>query len=91
MLPSPGGGDTSKRLPVRGMGSFFTDHYIELGERCLWNFDCRRGDGEGEDKPWEDVGYKNATEKLQRLMASVYKSTAIFFISTCRVLGEWIA
>ena len=50
MLPSPAGGDILRRLPVRGMGGFFTDYHMELGEPCLWIFDCKRGDGEGEDK-----------------------------------------
>ena len=78
MLPSPGGGDVSRRLPVRGMGGFFSDHHMELGEPCLWIFDCRRGNGEGKDKAWEDVDYTNAMEWLQRSMANVYKWTAIF-------------
>ena len=60
------------------MGGFFIDHHVELGEPYLWIFDCRRGDGEGEDKAREDVDYTNAMERLQSLMASVYKWPAIF-------------
>ena len=73
MLLSPSGGDVLRRLPIRGMGGFFTDHDMELPELCLWIFDCTRGDREGEDKAWEDVDYTNAMERLQRSMENVYK------------------
>ena len=37
------GGSGKRRLPIRCRGGVFQGDGVEIGEPCLWVFDCRRG------------------------------------------------
>jgi hypothetical protein len=45
------GGNDMGQLPIRCRGGFFEDEFVEIGEPCLWIFDCRQGATEGDDVP----------------------------------------
>jgi hypothetical protein len=41
-VPCTIGRNNASRLPIRCKGGFFEDEFVEIGEPCLWIFDCKR-------------------------------------------------
>jgi hypothetical protein len=51
-VPCPTGGSNEGRLPIRCRGGVFQGDVVEIGQPCLWVFDCRQGTTGGEDVCW---------------------------------------
>jgi hypothetical protein len=59
-VPCPIGGSDMGRLPIHCRGGVFQGDVVEIGQPCLWVFDCRR-------LPWEGrmyVGRRSSTAML---------------------------
>jgi hypothetical protein len=74
------GGNDVDRLPIRYRGGFFEDELMEIGEPCLWIFDCRRGATEGDDVLWAALEYGKVLQQLRRWMAGIHQWNAIFLL-----------
>ena len=61
-VPCPTGGSGNGRLPICCRGGIFQGNGMEIGQPCLWMFDCRRGTTRGEDVCWTEVEYGNVMQ-----------------------------
>ena len=76
-VPYSIGGSGEGRLPIRCRGGVFQGDSVEIGESCLWVFDCRWGTIGGEDVCWTEVEYGNVIQQVKKWMAGIHRWNAI--------------
>ena len=79
-VPCSTGGSGEGRLPIRWRGGVFQGDDVEIGEPCLWVFDCRRDTTRGEDVCWTEVEYGNVMQQVKKWMAGIHRWNAIFLL-----------
>ena len=72
-VPCSTGGSSEGRLPIRCREGIFQGDGVEIGEPCLWVFDCKRGTIGGEDVCWTEVEYGNVMQQMKKWMAGIHK------------------
>jgi hypothetical protein len=80
-VPCPTGGNIEGRLPIRCRGGVFQGDAVEIGQPCLWVFDCRRGTTGGEDVCWIEVEYGNVMQHVKKWMEGIHRWNVIFLLS----------
>jgi hypothetical protein len=53
---------------------------VEIGQPCLWVFDCRRGTIGGEDVCWTEVEYNNVMQHVKKWMEGIHRWNAVFLL-----------
>jgi hypothetical protein len=71
-VPCPTGGSDEGRLPIRCKGGVFQGDTVEIGQPCLWVFDCRRGSTGAEDVCWMEVEYGNVMQHVKKWMEGIH-------------------
>lgn len=79
-IPCTTGGDDANRIPIRCRGGFFEKECVELGEPCLWIFDCRRNAIASDEAVWSEEEYKTVLRQLQRWMINITRWNAVFLL-----------
>jgi hypothetical protein len=79
-VPCPTGGNDEGRLPIRCRGGVFQGDAVEIGQPCLWVFDCRRGTMGGEDVCWMEVEYGNVMQHVKKWMEGIHRWNAVFLL-----------
>jgi hypothetical protein len=79
-VPCPTGGNDEGRLPIRCRGGVFQGDAVEIGQPCLWVFDCRRGTTGGEDVCWTEVKYDNVMQYVKKWMERIHRWNAVFLL-----------
>jgi hypothetical protein len=80
-VPCPTGENDEGRLPILCMGGVFQGDAVEIGQPCLWVFDCRRGTTGGEDVCWTEVEYGNVMQHVKKWMEGIHRWNAVFLLS----------
>ena len=65
-VPCPIGGSDEGRLPIHYRGGVFQGDAVEIGQPCLWIFDCRQGTTREEDVCWTEVEYGNVMQQVKK-------------------------
>jgi hypothetical protein len=81
-VPCPIGGNDKGRLPIRCRGGVFQGDAVEIGQPCLWVFDCRRDTTGGEDVCWTEVEYGNVMQHMKKWMEGIHRWNAVFLLPT---------
>jgi hypothetical protein len=81
-LPCSTGGSDEGRLSIRCRGGVFQGDAVEIGQTCLWVFDCRRGTMGGEDVCWIEVEYSNVMQHVKKWMEGIHRWNTVFLLST---------
>jgi hypothetical protein len=81
-VPCPTRGSDEGRLPIRRRGGVFQGDAVEIGQPCLWVFDCRRGTMGGEDVCWTEVEYGNVMQYVKKWMEGIHRWNAVFLLPT---------
>jgi hypothetical protein len=79
-VPCPTGGNDEGRLPIRCRGGVFQGDTVEIGQPCLWVFDCRRDTTGGEDVCWTEVEYGNVMQHVKKWMEGIYRWNTVFLL-----------
>jgi hypothetical protein len=79
-VPCPTGRNDEGRLPIRCRGGVFQGDAVEIGQPCLWVFDCRRGTTGGEDVCWTEVEYGNVMQHVKKWMEGIHRWNAVFLL-----------
>jgi hypothetical protein len=53
---------------------------VEIGQPCLWVFDCRQGTTGEEDVYWMEVEYSNVMHHVKKWMEGIHKWNAVFLL-----------
>ena len=80
-VPCPTSGSDERRLPIRCREGIFQSNAMEIGQPCLWVFNCRRGTTGEEDLYWTEVKYGNVMQHVKKWMEGIHKWIAIFLLS----------
>jgi hypothetical protein len=81
-VPCPIRGSDKGRLPIRCRERVFQGDDVEIGQPCLWVFDCRRDTTRGEDVCWTEVKYGNVMQYVKKWMEGIHKWNAVFLLPT---------
>jgi hypothetical protein len=87
-VPCPIGRSDEGRLPIRCRGGVFQGDAVEIGQPCLWGFDCRRGTTGGEDVCWKEVEYGNVMQHVKKWMEGIHRWTVVFLLFAGIFFGE---
>jgi hypothetical protein len=79
-VPCPTGGSNEGRLPIRCRGGVFQGDAVEIGQPCLWVFDCRQGTTGGEDVCWTKVEYGNVMQQVKKWMEGIHRWNTVFLL-----------
>jgi hypothetical protein len=79
-VPCPTGGTDEGRLLIRCRGRVFQGNAVEIGQPCLWVFDCWRGTTGGEDVCWTEVEYGNVMQHVKKWMVGIHRWNAVFLL-----------
>jgi hypothetical protein len=81
-VPCPTGRSNEGRLPICCRGGVFQGDAVEIGQPCLWMFDCRRGTTGGEDVCWTEVEYGNVMQHVKKWMEGIHMWNAVSLLPT---------
>jgi hypothetical protein len=79
-VPCPTRGSDEGRLPIHCRGGVFQGDAMEIGQPCLWVFDCMRGTTGGEDVCWTKVEYGNVMQYMKKWMEGIHRWNAVFLL-----------
>ena len=79
-VPCSTGRSSEGRFPICCRGGVFQGDGVEIGEPCLWVFDCRQGSTGEEDVCWTEVEYGNVMQLVKKWMAGIHRWNAIFLL-----------
>jgi hypothetical protein len=79
-VPCPTRENDEGRLPICYKGGVFQDDAVEIGQPCLWVFDCRRGTTRVEDVWWTEVEYGNVMQHVKKWMEGIHRWNAVFLL-----------
>jgi hypothetical protein len=80
-VPCPTGGNDEGRLLICCRGGVFQGNAVEIGQPCLWVFDCRQGTTGGEDVCWTEVEYGNVLQHVKKWMEGIHRWNAVFLLT----------
>jgi hypothetical protein len=55
---------------------------VEIGQPCLWVFDCKRGTTGREDVCWTEIEYGNVMQYVNKWMEGIHRWNAVFLLPT---------
>jgi hypothetical protein len=76
----PNRGNDEGRLPIRCRGGVFQGDAMEIGQPCLWMFDCKWDTTGGEDVCWTEVEYGNVMQHVKKWMEGIHRWNAVFLL-----------
>ena len=79
-VPCPTGGSGDGRLPICYRRGIFQGDGVEIGQPCLWMFDCRWDTTGGEDVCWTEVEYGNVMQHVKKWMEGIHRWNLIFLL-----------
>ena len=81
-VPCKIGGSGNGRLPICCRRGIFQGDDMEIGQPCLWVFDCKRSIIGGEDVCWTEIEYGNVMQQVKKWMERIHRWNAIFLFPT---------
>ena len=79
-VPCSTSGSGDGRLLICCRRGVFQGDGMEVGQSCLWMFDCRQGTTRGEDVCWTKVEYGNVMQQVKKWMEGIHRWNTIFLL-----------